>query len=138
MQEHEEDPFDIIWKKYLAKISCLINVRSFVNLLLFILGIYLTRFANQHYNSGGCDGGICGIYLFIHGIPFFLSWIISWLLWATQANGLAAKWIWFLSVTLNIISGGFAFSAELDGTFIPGLILISAQTFLGVKLFVKD
>ncbi len=138
MQEHEEDPFDIIWKKYLAKMSRLINVRSFLNLILFILGIFLTRYANQQYNSGGCDGGLCGIYLIIHGIPFFLSWLICWLLWASQSQGNFAKWVWFLSVVLNAISGVFAFSAELNGTFIPGLILISAQTFMAVKLFSKE
>ncbi|WP_439879601.1 hypothetical protein ACSX1A_10460 [Pontibacter sp. MBLB2868] len=55
------------------------NLRGILNkgtltLLLIPFAAVITFWSMGHYADGGCDGGLCALYLFTHGAPLAIAW----------------------------------------------------------------
>ncbi len=56
------------------------DISSKLNITLQIavtfLGLYTLGETSAHFSAGGCDGGLCGIYLFVYSIPMAITWLL--------------------------------------------------------------
>jgi hypothetical protein len=47
--------------------------KTLLNLFTLALLTWGLFFAMNHYSDGGCDGGLCGLLIFFHGIPYLFA-----------------------------------------------------------------
>ncbi len=97
-----------------------------LQIAVVFLGLYTLDETSTHFSAGGCDGGLCGIYLFVYSIPMAITWLLMlamirsgfrkskfFFFWAfLAAGGLLTLWevgdgssIWYLERPLPMMLG---------------------------------
>lgn len=51
--------------------------RGTFNLIIIPFAIVFNFWPITHYSDGGCDGGTCMIYIFIHGVPLAVATVLT-------------------------------------------------------------
>ena len=46
-----------------------------IRLILAILAFTSLLYSADQYGNDGCDGGLCAVNFFAHGLPLMLSWL---------------------------------------------------------------
>ena len=123
-------------------ISNLLNKKGFriyVNLILLLLCILSLLYSANHYADGGCDGGLCGIAVLIHGLPLLISWIFL----IVSANFcISMKKIFFVLLILSSIPNFWILSLlNVDygysekALYNPSYLILTIQGILIVFFF---
>ena len=120
-------------------ISNLLNKKGFriyVNLILLLLCILSLLYSANHYADGGCDGGLCGIAVLIHGLPLLISWIFL----IVSANFcISMKKIFFILLILSSIPNFWLLNEDygyrLKELNNPSYVIMTIQFLLIVFFF---
>jgi hypothetical protein len=110
-----------------------IVMHSIMGVLLFSFVIYTMG----HHGDGGCDGGLCGILLFIHTVPLIVIWLLTMLMFNSWLLLKNSYWIWLALAGLlsPLMVGAAYYQKELDHPFyfLSTVHLISIPVFLWRK-----
>lgn len=107
-----------------------------INWGLTLLAFGSLTYSMNQYGNDGCDGGLCALYLFLHGIPL----IFSWLFFAISLNQLLKRRKLFFLFWL--ITSGFLslilmqdFGYRLDELYFPAYLLAGLLLLILVLKF---
>lgn len=78
----------------------LLNKKTF-NAGLIPISLVLTFQSAGHYSDGGCDGGLCGLYFFMHGLPLLVAWAFT-IIAVNKALGHKGSYFVFLIIAFLV------------------------------------
>lgn len=100
---------------------------------LFILLLIVTNVLGfTQFSNNGCDGGLCGLYLFIYSIPLTIGWLLS----LFGMNLILKKKILYILIGIVLASISILIATlllplgnevRMGGLKAPAFILISAN-----------
>jgi hypothetical protein len=71
-----------------------------INIALGIVAFLTINYSANHYEDGGCDGGLCGLTAIFHGLPLILVWILEIIAFNLS---LKRKWETFIFLAISLV-----------------------------------